>query len=70
MQDIMVFTVREVAKQLKVSHQTTLKLLRNGTIGAIRAGHQWRVTGVSLAAFLRSGGNGSGKSGAAHKRAA
>ncbi len=44
-----VYTVQEVAEQLKVSKQFVYKMLRNGTLPGVQLGGRvWRVTAESL----------------------
>lgn len=41
-------TANEVAKLLRVSYQTVIKLINDGDIDAIRVGAQWRVRKESV----------------------
>ena len=42
------YTVDEVARLLRVSRQSVLRLLRSGQAGGIKIGRQWRVLGTAL----------------------
>lgn len=45
-------TVGEIAAILRVSNMTVYRLVRSGSLSAIRAGRGWRVTAGSLSAYL------------------
>ncbi len=49
------FTVREVAKLLRVHQRTAYRLITGGSIKAIKIGSQWRVPESSLMDFINSG---------------
>lgn len=46
------YTVQELVKVLKISQNSVLKLLREGTIKGAKVGRVWRVSGENLRAFI------------------
>lgn len=53
-QDEPVLKVKEVAKRLRISQATVLRLIETGEIrGAWRIGNQWRIPQSSLEDYLR-----------------
>jgi excisionase family DNA binding protein len=46
------YTVREVAKILKVTEKTVITLVREGTIAGFKVGAVWRITKPSLENFM------------------
>jgi excisionase family DNA binding protein len=60
-----ILTLREVASELRLSKETTAKLLRQGRLPGIRVGERWRVLPEALNNFLWTGGNSGGSSGTA-----
>lgn len=66
-----ILTLREAARELRLSKETTAKLLRQGRLPGVRVGERWRVLPEALNDFLRSGGNGGkAQSGTGEKQAA
>lgn len=47
-----VYTVAEVAKLVRVDHNTIRRVIRNGDLEALRIGTTLRVEGVALADYL------------------
>ena len=66
-----ILTLREAARELRLSKETTAKLLRQGRLPGVRVGERWRVLPEALNEFLLRGGDG-GKAtgGTEQKRAA
>ena len=50
---ITVYTVKEVAKILKVSERTTFQLLYDGKIKATKVGGRWRILEEDVLNFMR-----------------
>ena len=48
-----VYTVEQVAEQLKVHMRTVYRLLEAGEIQGVKVGRQWRITPEALNAFLQ-----------------
>lgn len=46
------YTVQELVKVLKISQNSVLKLLREGTIKGAKVGRVWRVSAENLRAFI------------------
>ena len=46
------YTVQELVKVLKISQNSVLKLLREGTIKGAKVGRVWRVSEENLRAFI------------------
>lgn len=54
MTDERMLTVKEVAKQLRVSHTTVIRLIENGEISPVyRVGNQYRIPQATLDSYLR-----------------
>ncbi|QLY40200.1 helix-turn-helix domain-containing protein [Hujiaoplasma nucleasis] len=51
------YTVPEIAKVLKVSPQTVLKLLKKNELKGFRMSNQWRISKLSLDAFIDRNSN-------------
>ena len=49
-------TLREVADFLRVSPQTIYKLVKEGSIPAVKVGHQWRFDRRRVASWLSGEG--------------
>lgn len=48
-------TIREVADILRIHYRTAYRLVKDGGIGAIRVGTQWRVTEDALHEYVARG---------------
>jgi excisionase family DNA binding protein len=48
-----ILTVEEVAKRLRVSHQTVRKLIEEKKLEAFRVGFKWRITEEALERFIQ-----------------
>jgi excisionase family DNA binding protein len=48
-----VYTVEQVASQLKVHSRTVYRLLEAGEIRGVKVGRQWRITPEALNTFLQ-----------------
>jgi excisionase family DNA binding protein len=48
------YTVRQAARELDVSHVTVYKLINEGQLGSLKIGRSRKITGSSLAAFIAS----------------
>jgi putative molybdopterin biosynthesis protein len=48
-----VYTVEQVAEQLKVHPRTVYRLLDAGELKGIKVGRQWRITPEALNSFLQ-----------------
>ncbi|QBI21521.1 DNA-binding protein [Egibacter rhizosphaerae] len=48
------WTVAEVAEHMRVSTMTVYRLIKAGTLPAIRVGKNYRIRGGDLAAFLEA----------------
>jgi excisionase family DNA binding protein len=46
------YTVAEVAEHMRVSNMTVYRLIKNGTLPAIRVGKNYRIRGKDLTAYL------------------
>ena len=46
------YTVQELVKVLKISQNSVLKLLREGTIKGAKVGRVWRVSEENIRAFI------------------
>lgn len=46
------YTVAEVADHMRVSNMTVYRLIKAGTLPAIRVGKNYRIRGRDLAAYL------------------
>ena len=46
------YTVAEVAEHMRVSNMTVYRLIKAGTLPAIRVGKNFRIRGKDLAAYL------------------
>lgn len=57
MEKITVYTLKEVAKILKVSRQTIYNYLKAGRLKATKIGKEYRVTKEDLEEFIRLGSN-------------
>ena len=44
----MLYTVREVANELKIHHVTITKWIREGRIKAVKVGSSWRISQEEL----------------------
>jgi excisionase family DNA binding protein len=49
------YSVEEVAAQLRVSKNTVYRLLRTGELEGLRVGHLWRVRPAAVFEYLRRG---------------
>jgi len=49
-----IYSLREVAKKLKVSYNTVLRWVSSGELPALKAGKQWRVTEEDLKKVLKN----------------
>jgi excisionase family DNA binding protein len=49
------YTLREVAQAMRVHERTVYRLVRDGKLGAIRVGSQWRVPEQAFAEFVEQG---------------
>ena len=47
-----IMTVKEVAAYLRVAKKTVYRLLKQGTLPAVRVGHQWRFEKASIDDWL------------------
>ena len=48
-------TVKEVAKRLRISHTTVIRLIENGEIqNVLRVGNQYRIPRKSLDDYIRT----------------
>lgn len=52
-QDEPVFTAKEVAKKLRVSHATVIRLIETGQLQALRVGNQFRIPQSSFDEYIR-----------------
>lgn len=50
-----IYTVKEVAKILRVSEKTVYKIIRSGDLQAIRVRDQYRITADALRQYIRGG---------------
>ena len=50
------FDAKEAAEYLRLSEKTTLKLLREGTLPAVKMGRQWRISRRAIEEYVASGG--------------
>ncbi|MDQ3973133.1 MAG: helix-turn-helix domain-containing protein [Actinomycetota bacterium] len=48
------WTVAEVAKQMRVSNMTVYRLIKSGALPAIRVGKNYRIRGRDLADYLEA----------------
>ncbi len=48
----MLYTFHEVANMLRISDGTLTRLIANGQMRAAKVGHQWRISGIDLDAYL------------------
>lgn len=55
MNDIKVYTLKEVEAILKVTQRTLYNYIKGGQLKAVKMGRQWRVTEDSLKEFLEKG---------------
>jgi excisionase family DNA binding protein len=46
-------TVGEVAAELRISRMTVHRLIKSGTLGAIRVGHLFRIPDAEVAAYRK-----------------
>ena len=46
------YTVAEVAEHMRVSNMTVYRLIKSGTLPAIRVGKNYRIRGRELTAYL------------------
>lgn len=53
--DLQLLTVNEVAEMLRVSNMTVYRLIKSGTLAAIRVGKNYRVKSADLDAYLAAG---------------
>lgn len=56
MDEIKLYTPREVAEVLKISYENALSLIKSGDIESIKVGRQYRVEKSKLLAFLAGEG--------------
>ena len=45
-------TVKEVAEELKVTEQSVRRWIKDGSLGAYKVGHDWRIAWSDLREFL------------------
>lgn len=55
MEDIKVYTLREVEAILKVTQRTLYNYIKGGQLKAVKLGRNWRVTEEALREFLNTG---------------
>lgn len=55
MEDIRVYTLKEVETILKVTQRTLYNYIKGGQLKAVKMGREWRVTEEALKAFLATG---------------
>lgn len=48
----------EIAEMMQVTEETVREFIRNGRLGAYKAGKEWRVTDVDLYNFVEKNRNG------------
>ncbi len=48
------WTVAEVAQQMRVSNMTVYRLIKSGALPALRVGKNYRIRGKDLAAYLNT----------------
>lgn len=48
------WTVAEVAQQMRVSNMTVYRLIKSGALPALRVGKNYRIRGKDLAAYLEA----------------
>ena len=51
-EELQVYTVQEVMEILKTSHNTVLKMLKDGRLKGFKIGNYWRITDKTLKAFM------------------
>ena len=54
---MIMFTLKEVAIELRLSYTSTIKFVRQGKIKAVRVGKQWLVSETELERVKREGTN-------------
>ena len=55
MEDIKVYTLKEVEDILKVTQRTLYNYIKSGQLKAVKLGREWRVTDEELKSFLKTG---------------
>jgi len=55
MENLILYTIEEVAQILKVTQRTVYNFIKNGDLKAVKVGKYWRVKHVDLEAFLAEG---------------
>ena len=55
MEDIKVYTLKEVEDILKVTQRTLYNYIKSGQLKAVKLGREWRVTDEELKNFLKTG---------------
>ena len=56
MDEIKLYTPREIAEVLKISYENALSLIKSGDIDSVKVGRQYRVEKSKLLAFLAGEG--------------
>lgn len=52
--DLLLYTIAEVAKILKVTERTVYNYVKAGSIRAAKIGKHWRIKALDLKAFIES----------------
>ena len=55
MENIKVYTLKEVEDILKVTQRTLYNYIKGGQLKAVKLGREWRVTDEELKNFLKTG---------------
>lgn len=55
MDDLRLYTIKEIAGLLKVTERTIYNYILNGSLNAIKIGKNWRIKHIDLARFLGEG---------------
>lgn len=53
MSEAKVYTVEQVAEQLRVNSRTVYRLLEAGELQGVKVGRMWRITPEALNSFLK-----------------
>jgi len=53
-EDICVYSVKQAAEILQVSHHQIRKMIRTGELSAVRVGREWRIPTHSLRTLLET----------------
>jgi excisionase family DNA binding protein len=51
--EVKVYTVEQVAEQLKINPRTVYRLIEIGQLHGVKVGRQWRITAEALNTFLQ-----------------